>query len=638
VSTSTPLSDTELRAAVELANVPTLLMVLVQLTGDLRWLDDPYRPSAARGLDENDTGGLDPEIGAEVRQAASEAISAWQAGRPVAMSEPDPELLVRMLSVAMGEPVPPEYGPMIAAQVLEEGSTPAPIPRVPPGFSALIIGAGISGLCAAVRLGQAGVPYTILERNEDVGGVWVENRYPAAGVDCASHLYSFGFAPADWPHYFATREEVHRYLADVATRFDVWPAIRFGTEVLSAAYDESQQGWTVDVRRAGGSTQTLSANLLISAVGAFNRPKMPNIPGLDDFGGPVFHTARWPAGVEIDGRRVAVVGNGASAMQVVPAIADRVERLTVFSRSPHWIAPFEKFRQPVPGPVRRLLAAVPIYRRWYRARLAWTFNDRAHPALQKDPAWPHPERAVNAVNDRFRQYLTDYINEQLGDRQDLLGDVLPTYPPFGKRLLLDNGWYRTLTRDNVDLVTDRIARVDRDRIVTRSGEEHEVEVIVLATGFEVTRFLSTYELRGRSGIPLRQQWDDDDGRAYLGTMIPDFPNFFILYGPNTQPGHGGSFIAAVETQMDLVMTLLEGMAQRGWGSIEVKHSVTDEYNERVDAAHERMVWTHPGMDTYYRNSRGRVVVNTPFRIVDFWHMTRSADLDQFVGEAVRVTA
>jgi 4-hydroxyacetophenone monooxygenase len=557
----------------------------------------------------------------------------------VALPAPPPELLVRMLSVAMGEPVPPEYGEMIACEIAgANGGLSARPGDVPPGFSVLIIGAGISGLCAAVRLGQAGIPYTILERNDDVGGVWLENRYPAAAVDTASHLYSFSFAPADWPHYFAFREEVQAYLNDVASRFGVWPHIRFGAEVVSAAYDEPSQRWNVDVRTGDGTGETLSANVVISAVGAFNRPKTPDIPGLESFRGPAFHTARWPANVQLKERRVAVVGNGASAMQVVPAIADRASTVTVFQRSPHWVAPFEKFHQPIPTPLRRLLSAVPLYRHWYRTRLAWTFNDRAHPVLQKDPTWPHPARAVNAANDRYREYLTEYIKRQLGDRQDLLPAVLPTYPPFGKRLLLDNGWYRTLTRANVELVTERIVRVDGDRIVTESGDERPVDVIVFATGFEVTRFLSTYELRGRSGLPLRERWGDDDGRAFLGTVIPDFPNFFVLYGPNTQPGHGGSIIGAVEAQMDYVMKLLEAMLTDGVGSIEIRQSVSDAYNQRVDAAHERMVWTHPGMDTYYRNSRGRVVVNTPFRIVDFWHMTRSANLADFIVEPAKVNA
>jgi 4-hydroxyacetophenone monooxygenase len=633
------LPRAELETAADLANIPTLLMVLVQTTGDLRWLEPPYRPTAARGLDENDTGGLPTPVQAEIRAAAVDAIAAWQDGQPLALPAPPPELLVHMLSVAMGEPVPDEYGPMIAAEIVDDGeagATPALVP--PPDFSALIIGAGLSGLCAAIRLGQAGVPYTILERNPEVGGVWLENRYPAAGVDAASHLYSFSFAPADWPHYFATRQEVHDYLGGVASRFGVGPNIRFGTEVLSAVWNAERQTWSVDVRTSGGAEETLEANVLISAVGAFNTPAVPPIPGLDSFSGPAFHTARWPADVDVSGRRVAVIGNGASAMQVVPAIAEHVAALTVFSRSPHWIAPFDKLHQSVPPPLRRLLDAVPVYRRWYRARLAWIFNDRAHPVLQKDPAWPHPERAVNAANDRFREFLTEYVKEQLGERQNLLSSVLPTYPPFGKRLLLDHGWYRTLTRDNVELVTDPVERVGTDRIVTRSGLERPVDVIVLATGFKVTRFLSTFDIRGRSGVPLQEVWQDDDARAYLGTLIPDFPNFFVLYGPNTQPGHGGSVIAAVEAQMEFVMKLLELMVGDGLASIEVKPSVNDAYNERVDAAHEQMVWTHPGMDTYYRNSRGRVVVNTPFRIVDFWHMTRTVDLDEFVTEpaAVRI--
>jgi 4-hydroxyacetophenone monooxygenase len=630
-----PEDNARFREGVAHANVPTLLPVLVQLTGDVSWLEDPYRPVRSRGVDDNPTGGLSEPIQDEIRAAALDAILAWRAGRPVALPDPSDELLVRMLSVAMGEEVPPEYGPMIAWELglPRARAAKAEEPVEPPdGFNVLVIGAGISGIAAAVKLQEAGIPYSVVEKHGTLGGTWWENRYPGAGVDTPSALYSFSFAQNDWSLYFALRDELHDYLERVASEFGIRPKIRFDTEVVSASYEEPRQEWTVRVRRPDGALETLSANVVVSAVGAFNRPKMPEIPGLDRFQGRCVHTARWPDGLELSGKRVAVIGNGASAMQVLPAIADDAASVTAFQRSPQWAAPFDQFQRPVPEPVRFLARVVPLYRKWYRVRSGWTFNDRIHPALQKDPSWPHPERAVNKINDRHREFLTRYIESEVGDRAELLEKVVPDYPPFGKRILLDNGWYRSLTRDDVDLVTEPIEEVRADRVVTRSGAEHEVDVIVCGTGFDVVRFLSTIEVRGRSGRSLRETWDDDDARAYLGTAVPDFPNFFMLYGPNTQAGHGGSLIGATEAQLHYILDLLQRMFRHGIGSVECRQEVYDAYNQRVDEAHERMVWTHPGMSTYYRNSRGRVVVNTPFRIVDFWHMTRTADLDDYVVE------
>lgn len=631
----TTLAD-RIRSAVALANIPTLLMVLVQMTGDMGWLEDPYRPTRNRGLGDNPTGGLDHHVQATIRAAAVEAILAWKAGRPLAIPSPSPELLVDMLGVSMGETIPPDYAEMMAHELgLEDGNdlaatvaSPAP---PPPGFRALIIGAGASGLCAAVRLQELGVPYTVVERNHDVGGVWFENRYPGAGVDTPSHLYSFSFAKNDWTRWFASQAELRGYFERVADDFGVRPHIRFGTEVISAAYDARAEQWMVRVTGDDGE-ETLQASIVISAVGAFNKPRMPDVAGLETFPGPVAHTARWPEDLDLTGKRVAVIGNGASAMQVVPAIADSVSSLVLFQRSPQWAAPFEQFKQPVPPEVRLLFNEVPLYEAWYRLRLAWTFNDRIYEALQKDPEWPHPDRSINEINDGHRRFFTRHIVAELGDRQDLLEKVLPAYPPFGKRMLLDNGWFRTLTREHVELVSESVSAVRGNHVVAADGTEYEADVIILATGFDVVRFLAPMEIIGRSGQRLQDVWDGDNARAYLGTTIPGFPNFFCLYGPNLQFGHGGSLLFMMELQMHYVADLLRQMFEQGLGAVECRQDVHDSYNDEVDAAHDQMVWTHPGMDVYYRNSRGRVVVNNPFRIVDFWHRVRHADLGDYLTE------
>ncbi|MGO9265878.1 MAG: flavin-containing monooxygenase [Candidatus Binataceae bacterium] len=319
-------------------------------------------------------------------------------------------------------------------------------------------------------------------------------------------------------------------------------------------------------------------------------------------------------------------------MQVGPEIQHTVESLTIFQRSPHWVAPNEQFRTPIPELLRFLLREVPLYRVWYRLRLGWTFGDRLHAALQKDPAWPHADRSMNKANDSHRGYFTGYIAAEIGDRTELLDKVVPSYPPFGKRMLMDNGWYRMLRNERVKLVADPIVEIGSDRIITKDGAEYEADVLVIATGFDVLRFLTSFDARGRSGRSLREVWNEDDARAYLGLAMPDFPNFFCLYGPNLQPGHGGSLIFVVEMQMRYIMNVLKQMLNQGLGAVECRQDVHDAYNERVDQAHANMVWSHPGMETYYRNARGRVVVNSPYRNATFYDMTRAADLDDFIVE------
>jgi 4-hydroxyacetophenone monooxygenase len=350
--------------AVTIANVPTLLMVLVQLTGDERWLEAPYRVARARGMSDNDSGGLSEPLQQGVRDAALDAVLAWRGGKPAAITEPSPELLVKMLSRAMGEAVPPEYGDFTAAQLAMNPTVAEPI-TVPDGFNVMVVGAGASGLCAAVHLKQAGIPFKIIEKHDRVGGVWYENSYPGAGVDTPNHLYSFSFLPYDWPMYFALRDDLYAYMEHVAQTYALYEHIHLSSEVESAQWDETHSCWKVTVRYADGTEQTETATVLMSATGIFNPPSWPDIDGVDSFDGICFHSAQWPADVELTNQRVAVIGNGASAMQIGPEIQNDVASLAIFQRSNHWAAPFDQFRKEVPGPLRFLLREVPFYRAWY---------------------------------------------------------------------------------------------------------------------------------------------------------------------------------------------------------------------------------------------------------------------------------
>jgi len=323
--------------AVRVANIPTLLMVLVQLSGELRWLKPPYRPAAARGMGDNDTGGLPAQIQQEIRDAALHAILAWRAGVPIAIPEPSPELLVTMLSCAMAEAIPPEYGPMTAAQL---GLTPFTEQRpidVPDGFSVLVIGAGVSGLCAAYYLDRAGIPFVAMEKSAHVGGTWRENRYPGAGVDTPNHLYSFSFAPYDWSMYFALRDELHAYLEDVADRFALRDKFRFETEVVSLAYEAANQRWAVTVRHRDGSTEVVHATVVISATGIFSPASIPSIDGLDSFEGPRFHTANWPDDLDVAGKRVTIFDNRAICSHAGHC-TDGLKSVFLYGKEP-WIDP-----------------------------------------------------------------------------------------------------------------------------------------------------------------------------------------------------------------------------------------------------------------------------------------------------------
>ncbi len=368
--------------------------------------------------------------------------------------------------------------------------------------------------------------------------------------------------------------------------------------------------------------------MIISAVGVLNRPKLPRLPGMDSFPGPSFHSSYWPSGLDVTGKRVAVIGSGASAMQIVPAIADQVAQLTVFQRTPPWVAPFEKFHQPIDPNARYLLRTYPLYRAWYFLKLYWQFGDKVLDSLRKDPKWPFPERAVNAQNDAHREYFTQYIRDELGGRADLFGKVIPSYPPYGKRMLLDNGWYRALCRPNVTLVDEAVDAVTPTGVVTRSGTPYDADILVWATGFEASRFVSTLDIVGRDGVTLREAWDDDDPRAYLGCTVPGFPNLFLLGGPNSFPG-SGSFMYFMEVQMRYIARLINGMFESQIPAIDVRRQVFEEYNELVDRTSQTTVWTHPGTNTFFRNARGRLVFVSPFRNVEYWTRAQQSGLEDY---------
>jgi 4-hydroxyacetophenone monooxygenase len=633
-----PITADELRSHLDYANVPSLLMLLYQLTGDEKWLSPPYQPVTLRTAspDDDDTGGLAAELQAEVRETALDALLRWYAGEPFAIPAPGGDELLRMMSVCVGEPVPDTYVPMIAAQLRFD---PVPIARPAPDvrpedFFCLVIGAGISGLVMAYRLKRAGIPFRVFERYDGVGGVWKANRYPGAGVDTANEMYSFSFFPRNWSMYYSKRDEMLQYFNEFADTFGLRDYITFNTEVTRLEYDETAQRWHVTYRDASGADATLDANVVVSAVGIFAEPKLPPIEGLDTFAGPVFHSSRWPADLDVTGKRVAVIGTGASAMQIVPATADKVDQLHVFQRTPPWITPAPKYFKHVPDGQHWLNNHVPFYREWVKFRMAWLSYERLFPTLVIDPEWPHPERAINAANDMAREGLTKYIKSQLDGRDDLIAKTVPDYPAFGKRMLLDNGWYAALRKPNVELIDEQVTVVDEKGVICPSGLRRDVDVIVLATGFQTTRYLGPVEVIGRGGRELHQAWGDDNAEAYLSFMTPGFPNLLITYGPNSQ-GSGGSFTLSAELQTNFVIQMIVAMLDHDLGSVEPRPEVFSAYIAKIDGLLKKMIWSHPNVETYYNNRHGRVVVPRPYSVVDWWHMLRRPRLGDYATEPRR---
>jgi 4-hydroxyacetophenone monooxygenase len=630
-ATSDPALEVALQEALQEAHLPTLLLCLAQLTGDERWTSEPYLPTPPRGPGDHDSGGFSQELQASIRADALAIVVQLRSGELTPAPPPSAERVAEMLGISLAAALPDGYGPMLAEELritdrdVEFDTAPSPAQ-----LHVAVIGAGFSGMLAAIQLGRAGIAHTVLEKDPMVGGTWYENVYPGAGVDTPTHLYSLSFAQrADWSRYFAKRPELYQYLQDVADEHGVMDSVRFGTEVTHADWDDAAQLWRIRVREANGSSSELTAHALISGTGFFNRPALPRIPGVGSFAGPAMHTAQWDPEVDVTGKRVGVIGTGASAMQLVPSIAGVAAQVTVFQRSAQWGIPHPNYMRDVAPATQLLMREVPHYLGWYRARLVWTFGDRLHSAVQWDPDWPHTERSISKGNDRQREFLTEYIRAELGDRQDLFEQCVPDYPPYGKRPLLDNGWFRTMARDDVALVTTDVAEIRPTGVTTVDGTEHEFDVLVYATGFQPQQLLSPMEIRGRSGATLRETWGEDNATAHLGITIPDFPNLFCLLGPNTFAGHGGSGILTIELEMRYVMEMLKLMAEQGITSVDCRQAVHDAYNVELDEALSKTIWAYPGMTTYYRNSKGRIVVPMPWSNVDYWYRTRNPQLDEY---------
>jgi 4-hydroxyacetophenone monooxygenase len=628
-------SDEEIAEALLDVSIPTLMLSLVHMSGDPSLIRGRLRPA---GLFLNEVQGyMAEEDKAEVRALALDVIRDYR-DRGCPEPEPvSPELLREMMSWLVCEDVPEEYVPMLLEEMELDGTdarrATAPADRAAAqGFPVVVIGCGESGLLAGIRLGEAGIPFTIIEKNAGVGGTWWENRYPGARVDVGNHFYCYSFEPSDrWTEYFAQQPELQAYFHDVMVKYGIEPHVRFETEVLGATWNDGDATWSVRVRAKDGSEETLVARAVISAVGQLNRPHVPDFPGKDSFAGPAFHSARWDHSVDLAGKRVVMIGAGASGFQIAPAIADTVGHLTIFQRTAQWMFPNPNYHEKVGPGVRWALRHLPFYGRWYRFLLFWPGCDKGLEAARVDPDYPDQDRAVSETNEFTRQMFTDWIASQVGDDPELLAKVVPDYPATGKRTLQDNGsWLRTLTRDNVDLIRTGIDRIEPDAVVTVDGKRHECDVVVFATGFEASKMLSPMRIVGRDGVDLREMWGERPA-AYLGITVPGFPNLFCMYGPGTNLAHGGSLIFHSECQMRYIAGCLKALIDGGHRTMEPRRDRYEDWHELSQAELSKLVWSQPSVKhSFYKNAHGEIHVLSPWRLVDYWTWTKEPDLADFV--------
>lgn len=629
------LTAEQLHEAVQHADLRVLLMVMVHMTGDTAWLEPPFRPVRDVRLIPNPSAGLAPEAQERIRAAAVEVLSRRE--QP-ALVDPGDDLMQRMMSVCLGEEVAPEYAELNREEMgLKDRSFDA----VPIGRDAsqnfLIVGAGVSGIALAVNLKKLGVPFVIVEKMPAVGGTWFLNRYPGCGVDTPNHSYSYSFGPKHrWSRYFSRREEVQSYVEKVIKEFDLEPHLRYMTELKGAKWSEEEQCW-FSVLESENGREVFRSTFLVSAIGQLSDPSIPKIAGADSFKGSIFHSVAWPEDLDVTGKDIAVIGTGATAMQLVPTIVHRTGSIRVYQRTPQWSRPIPGYSDLIDEGAQQLLEHVPFYAEWFRFNMFWRYGDGLLKYLRKDPTWEFPQRSVNAVNDRHRQEMTDFIVSELEGREDLVGKCIPSYPPYGKRILLDNGWFKTIREPNVDLVVDPIKGIGPDYVETADGKRRHADIIVYSTGFKLTEMAARLNIVGRDGRELVEEWANDNPSAYLGLVVPGFPNFFCMLGPGSGPAHGGSAVFQAECQTRYIVSCLVRMAEENMSSLEIREDVTKDYLRKADAEHETLIWTHPGMSTYYRNSQGRVFSVMPWRFVDYWRLTHDADMSEFIASRVNAT-
>ncbi|MFC6887260.1 MULTISPECIES: flavin-containing monooxygenase [Actinomadura] len=483
-------------------------------------------------------------------------------------------------------------------------------------YKAVIVGTGFSGLGMAIGLKKAGMhDFVVLEKADEVGGTWRENTYPGCACDIMSLLYSYSFEPKnDWSRMFPKQRELLEYIKHIVDKYDLAQHIRFGTEVTGAEYDDATDTWQVTVSGPGATEdgEVVRGRALAAGMGPLHQPSIPDLPGLATFEGRTFHSAEWDHSYDLTGKRVAVIGTGASAIQFVPQIAERVGSLTVFQRTPPWIMPKPDRR--VTGVEKALFRRVPGVQRGYRNGIY--LLQESFVLGFKNP------RLLKAASGIAQWHLRRQVRDP-----DLRRKLTPDYTMGCKRTLVSSDYYPALTRPNVELTTEGVAEVRERSIVARDGTEYEVDAIIFGTGFHVTDAFEDARIVGRGGLKIQDAWRDGI-EAHLGVTVKGFPNLFLLLGPNSGLGHN-SMIFIIEAQVRYVLQCLAMLDERGGARISVRPTAQDRFNEWVQRKSEGAVWVAGGCTSWYLDRNGVNRAAWPASTVNYWLRTRRLDPADF---------
>ncbi len=620
------------KRALDMANLNALRVALWQATGDAE-LARMGTVAVPFWSGVYDVIQLAPEHAERVK---AKALAFLRSGAGSRLPHPEDVQIRDMMAMLAGKPVSDFIFEMGKEElnfvdyprgVAWSGDGP---PEGREGFHVLVIGAGVAGLVTAIHLGHLGIPYTIVERNPDVGGTWWTNDYPDARVDIPSHHYQLTVTRKHpWQHWFAPQPELADYIRTVADDHDLRRNIRFETEVAAAHWDESAKVWRIRLRDKGGTETAIAAHAIVSGAGLFNVPNTPDIPGVETYRGAFFHTTNWDHRFDHADKRVGVIGVGCTGAQVMPSLAETAGHVTVFQRSPHWVAKLEGYRDRIPDEVQWLMEAMPHYWNWYVFATYYTMFCEDGALFSIDRDWQREGGLVSRKNDALRQALTDAIAREFPDDPALARKLTPDCPPFSRRLVVDNGWFRALKQPHVSLVTAGITRMTPAGVVTDDGVEHPLDLVVWAGGFRAERYLWPVHYVGRHGRTLEEAWAKDGARAYLGMTMPDFPNMFMLYGPNTNPRAGGLF-AWIEIWARYAVQGIAALIEGGHAAMECRRDVHDAFNAEVDAALGDCIWGLDGQASYYRNRHGRQGINNPLRPSVYYDKVRKINLADFV--------
>ncbi|MEX1218627.1 MAG: NAD(P)/FAD-dependent oxidoreductase [Acidimicrobiales bacterium] len=621
--------DTDyIRRAVDYSDLAALRVAIFQATGDPELAE--LGPVAQ----------LDPEDRSRLVERCigllDSDLKSWT------LRTPSDDEINSMLEMVLGKPTSQgdfELRKMVLSfedfPGFAEWSTPTT--QAPSDFHVAIIGGGLNGIATGVQLEQLGINFTLYERREELGGTWCINRYPDIRVDTLSASYEFSFEKEyQWTEYFARGPEVRGYITHIANKFGVMDHVKFEHDLIEARFNDETKLWHVTFRLADGSTISRNVNAIVSAAGLFANPNLPDFPGVENFGGIVIHPSKWPEGIDLSDKRVAVIGNGSTGVQLLGRVAEMSKHVEMFQRTPQWISPRDKYGAHVEPESRWLINSMPGYWNWCRITSIMHLFDFDKDFLIRDVEFEKTGGRITAKSEFVRNMLLNYINTETGGRQDLIEKLLPDHAPMVRRPIVDNGWYRALTRDNVDLVTEDIVRFTDTGIETADGEHHELDVVISATGFDIVKYLWPAEYFGRNGINLHEKWEEESPMAYAGMMVPGFPNLFTLYGPNSQPVSGGVALPAwYQMWAGFVARCLIGMIEGGTQTVEVTDEAFRDYNERLEIESQKLIMVTEeasAKKNYYVNANGRMQVNAPWETHEYYRMTSYPDPEAILFE------